>query len=135
MYHLCPDPVTPQAPSQRRTVCNFTTATIFLGVFFKSHCTCEEDIYLLHRKEELFLYLVITRKVEKIMKKRFRAAWTPVGVVQVTTYTERTPLLALGRSRRPGCTSQPRQVPHKELTFVEEEAKEVSQEEVGATFP
>ena len=64
------------------------------------------------------------------MKKRFPAAWTPVGVVQVPTYTERTPLLALGRSRRPGCTSQPRQVPHKELTFVEEgAAKEVSQEE------
>ena len=58
--------------------------------------------------------------------------WTPVGVVQVPTYTERTPLLALGRSRRPGCTSQPRQVPHKELTLVEEEAKEVSQEEDGA---
>ena len=54
------------------------------------------------------------------------------GVVQVPTYTERTPLLALGRSRRPGYTSQPRQVPHKELTFVEEEAKEVSQEGDGA---
>ena len=53
MYHLCPDPVTPQAPSQGRTACDFTTATISLGVFFKSHCTCEEDIYLLHRKEEL----------------------------------------------------------------------------------
>ena len=66
------------------------------------------------------------------MKKRFPAAWTPVGVVQVPTYTERTPLLALGRSRRPGCTPQPRQVPHKELTLVEEEAKEVSQEEDGA---
>ena len=65
------------------------------------------------------------------MKKRFPAAWTPNGVVQVPTYTERTPLLALGRSRRPGCTAQPRQVPHKELTLVEEEAKEVSQE-VGA---
>ena len=48
-----PDPVTPQAPSQGRTACDFTTATISLGVFFKSHCTCEEDIYLLHRKEEL----------------------------------------------------------------------------------
>ena len=48
MYHLCPDPVTPQAPSQGRTACDFTTATISLGVFFKSHCTCEEDIYLLH---------------------------------------------------------------------------------------
>ena len=87
---------------------------------------------MLPRRLKQFLYLVITRKVEKIMKKRFRAAWTPVGVVQVTTYTERTPLLALGCSRRPGCTSQPRQVPHKELTLVEEEAKEVSQEEDGA---
>ena len=38
----------------------------------------------------------------------------------------------MGRLRRPGCTSQPRQVPHKELTLVEEEAKEVSQEEDGA---
>ena len=53
MYHLCPDPVTPQAPSQGRTACDFTTATISLEVFFKPHCTCEEDIYLLHRKEEL----------------------------------------------------------------------------------
>ena len=87
---------------------------------------------MLSRRLKKFLYLVITRKVEKIMKKRFPAAWTPVGVVQVPTYTERTPLLALGRSRRPGCTSQPRQVPHKELTFVEEEAKEVSQEGDGA---
>ena len=80
---------------------------------------------MLSRRLKQFLYLVITRKVEKIMK-------TPVDVVQVPTYTERTPLLALGRSRRPGCTSQPRQVPHKELTLVEEEAKEVSQEEDGA---
>ena len=87
---------------------------------------------MLSRRLKQFLYLVITRKVEKIMKKRFPTAWTPVGVVQVPTYTERTPLLALGRSRRPGCTSQPRQVPHKELTLVEEEAKEVSQEEDGA---
>ena len=87
---------------------------------------------MLSRRLKQFLNLVITRKVEKIMKKRFPAAWTPVGVVQVPTYTERTPLLALGRSRRPGCTSQPRQVPHEELTFVEEEAKEVSQEEDGA---
>ena len=87
---------------------------------------------MLSRRLKQFLYLVITRKVEKIMKKRFLAAWTPVGVVQVPTYTERTPLLALGRSRRPGCTSQPRQVPHKELTLVEEEAKEVSQEGDGA---
>ena len=79
---------------------------------------------MLSRRLKQFLYLVITRKVEKIMKKRFPAAWTPVGVVQVPTYTERTPLLALGRSRRPGCTSQPRQVPHKELTLVEEEPKE-----------
>ena len=79
-----------------------------------------------------FLYLVITRKVEKIMKKQFPADWTPVGVVQVPTFTERKPLLALGRSRRPGCTSQPRQVPHKDLTLVEEEEKEVSQEEDGA---
>ena len=85
------------------------------------------------RRLKQFLYLVITRKVEKIMKKWFPAAWTSVGVVQVPTYTERTPLIALGRSRRPGCTSQPRQVPHKEPTFVEEEAaKEVSQEEDGA---
>ena len=53
MYHLCPEPVTPQAPSQGRTACDFTTATISLGVFFKPHCTCEEDIYLLHEKEEL----------------------------------------------------------------------------------
>ena len=53
MYHLCPDPVTPQAPSQGRTACDFTTATISLGVFFKPHCTCEEDIYFLHKKEEL----------------------------------------------------------------------------------
>ena len=53
MYHLCPDPGTPQAPSQGRTACDFTTATISLEVFFKPHCTCEEDIYLLHRKEEL----------------------------------------------------------------------------------
>ena len=53
MYHLCPDPVTPQAPSQGRTACDFTTATISLEVFFKPHCTCEEDIYLLHGKEEL----------------------------------------------------------------------------------
>ena len=66
------------------------------------------------------------------MKKRFPAAWTPVGVVQVPTYTERTPLLTLRGSKRPGCTSQPRQVPHKELTLVEEEAKEVSQEEDDA---
>ena len=87
---------------------------------------------MLSRRLKQFLYLVITRKVEKIMKKRFPAAWTPVGVVQVPTYTERTPRLALGRSRRPGCTSQPRQVPHKELTLVEEEEKEVSQEEDGA---
>ena len=87
---------------------------------------------MLSRRLKQFLYLVITRKVEKIMKKQFPADWTPVGVVQVPTYTERTPLLALGRSRRPGCTSQPRQMPHKELTFVEEEAKEVSQEEDGA---
>ena len=87
---------------------------------------------MLSRRLKQFFYLVITRKVEKIMKKRFPAAWTPVGVVQVPTYTERTPLLALGRSRRAGCTSQPRQVPHKELTFVEEEAKEVSQEGDGA---
>ena len=87
---------------------------------------------MLSRRLKQFLYLVITRKVEKIMKKRFPAAWTPVGVVQVPTYTERAPLLALGRSRRPGCTSQPRQVPHKELTSVEEEAKEVSQEGDGA---
>ena len=87
---------------------------------------------MLSRRLKQFFYLVITRKVEKIMKKRFPAAWTPVGVVQVPTYTERTPLLALGRSRRPGCTSQPRQVPHKELTLVEEEAKEVSQEGDGA---
>ena len=87
---------------------------------------------MLSRRLKQFLHLVITRKVEKIMKKRFPAAWTPVGVVQVPTYTERTPLLALGRSRRPGCTSQPRQVPHKELTLVEEEAKGVSQKEDGA---
>ena len=88
---------------------------------------------MLSRRLKQFLYLVITRKVEKIMKKRFPTAWTPVDVVQVPTYMERTPLLALGRSRRPGCTSQPRQMPHKELTFVEEEAaKEVSQEEDGA---
>ena len=88
---------------------------------------------MLSRRLKQFLYLVITRKVEKIMKKRFPAAWTPVGVVQGPTYTERTPLLALGCSRRPGCTSQPRQVPHKELTFVEEAvAMEVSQEEDGA---
>ena len=66
------------------------------------------------------------------MKKQFPADWTPVGVVQVPTFTERKPLLALGRSRRPGCTSQPRQVPHKDLTLVEEEEKEVSQEEDGA---
>ena len=31
-----------------------------------------------------------------------------------------------------GRTSKPRQVPHKELTSVEEEEKEVSQEEDGA---
>ena len=31
-----------------------------------------------------------------------------------------------------GCPSQPRQVPHKELTLVEEKPKEVSQEEDGA---
>ena len=48
------------------------------------------------------------------------------------TFTERKPLLALERSRRHGCTSQPRQVPHKELTLVEEEPKEVSQEEDDA---
>ena len=84
------------------------------------------------RRLKQFLYLVITRKVEKIMKKQFPADWTPVGVEQVPTFTERKPLLALGRSRRPGCTSQPRQVPHKDLTLVEEEEKEVSQEEDGA---
>ena len=87
---------------------------------------------MLSRRLKQFFYLVITRKVEKIMKKRFPAAWTPVGVVQVPCYTERAPLSALGRSRRPGCTSQPREVPHKELTLVEEEAKEVSQEGDGA---
>ena len=57
MYHLCPDPVTPQAPSQGRTACDFTTATISLGVFFKPHCTCEEDIYFLHKKEELSYFI------------------------------------------------------------------------------
>ena len=88
---------------------------------------------MLSRRLKQFLHLVITRKVEKIMKKRFPAAWTPVGVVQVPTYTERTPLLALGRSRRPGCTSLPRQVPHKGLTLKEgEEDKGISQEEDGA---
>ena len=61
-------------------------------------------------------------------------------MVQVPTYTERTPLFALGRSRRPGCTSQPRQVPHKGSLWRRRRRrgsanKKVAQEPVGTTSP
>ena len=62
------------------------------------------------------------------MKKRFPADWTPVGVMQVPTYIKRVPLLALGRSRRPGPTAHPMQAPPKRLTM-EEEMKEDSEED------
>ena len=61
------------------------------------------------------------------MKKRFPADWTPVGLMQVPTYIKRVPLLALGRSRRPGPTAQPRQAPPKRLSM--EEEKEDSEED------
>jgi len=66
------------------------------------------------------------------MKNWFPADWTPVGVMLVPTFTKRVPLLALGRSRRPGPPSQPRQAPPKRLTMEEEEKEDSDEDGAGA---
>ena len=66
-------------------------------------CTFEGDIKILQRREVL-------SSINKIFT-------SPV----VSIYTKKVPLLALGRSRRPGTTSQLRLAPPKRLTMEEEE--------------
>ena len=66
-------------------------------------CTFEGDIKILQRREVL-------SSINKIFT-------SPV----VSIYTKKVPLLALGRSRRPGTASQLRLAPPKRLTMEEEE--------------
>ena len=66
-------------------------------------CTFEGDIKILQRREVL-------SSINKIFT-------SPV----VSIYTKKVPLLALGRSRRPGTASQLRMAPPKRLTMEEEE--------------
>ena len=66
-------------------------------------CTFEGDIKILQRREVL-------SSINKIFT-------IPV----VSIYTKKVPLLALGRSRRPGTASQLRLAPPKRLTMGEEE--------------
>ena len=66
-------------------------------------CTFEGDIKILQRREVL-------SSINKIFT-------SPV----VSIYTKKVPLLALGRSRRPGTASQLRLAPPKRLTMEKEE--------------
>ena len=63
-------------------------------------CTFEGDIKILQRRDS----------INKILT-------SPV----VSIYTKKVPLLALGRSRRPGTASQLRLAPPKRLTMEKEE--------------
>ena len=77
-------------------------------------CTFEGDIKILQRREVL-------SSINKIFT-------SPV----VSIYTKKVPLLALGRSRRPGTASQLRLAPPKRFT-VEEEEKNSDEYGTGAS--